>query len=301
MRTDFGDLLTAVITPFDQSMQVDFVEFRHLVKTLIKQGSDGIVVAGTTGESPTLTREEKLGLFKVAVEEAGEKAQVVAGTCTYSTAESVELSKEAENIGVHGILGTVPYYSKPPQEGLYLHFHAIAEAVGIPLMLYNIPSRTGVNLEPETIARLAEIPNISAIKEASGKSDQVSNIRRLTGDGFEIYSGDDNMTLTILALGGRGVVSVASHIAGSEIRSMIESFQQGDTRRAREIHLKLYPLFKALFVATNPIPLKAALSMLGWKCGNPRLPLCSLSEDKVPALRRTLIDAGYLGAEENQG
>jgi len=294
MRTDFGDLLTAVITPFGHSMQVDYEEFRRLIKALVEQGSEGIVVAGTTGESPTLGTEEKLELFRVAVEEVGERARVIAGTCTYSTAESVELSKEAENIGVHGILGTVPYYSKPPQEGLYLHFRTIAEAVGIPLMLYNIPSRTGVNLEPETVSRLAGIPNITAIKEASGKSDQVSDIRRLTKEEFAIYSGDDNMTLTILALGGRGVVSVASHIVGREIRSMIDAYQRGDTQRAREIHLHLYPLFKALFVATNPIPLKAALSLLGWKSGNPRLPLCPLSEEKLPALKRTLLDLGYL-------
>jgi 4-hydroxy-tetrahydrodipicolinate synthase len=288
MRGDFGSVLTAVVTPFDENLEVDYSVFRELLRMLVTGGSQGVVVAGTTGESPTLSREEKLRLFEVALEEVGDRAQVIAGTCGYDTRSSVALSREAEKLGVHGILGVAPYYNRPPQQGLYEHFKAIAEGVAIPIMLYNIPSRTGVNIEPETIAQLSEIPNIVALKEASGSPDQLSRVKSLVGEDFGIYSGDDNMTLVVLALGGRGVVSVASHLVGREIQEMIRAFQEGRNREALQIHLRLYPLFKALFLSTNPIPLKAALNLLGWRVGLPRPPLCPLEKEKEEKLKQVL-------------
>lgn len=288
MRGDFGSLLTAVVTPFDQDLTVNYFEFRELLRTLVENGSDGVVVSGTTGESPTLSREEKLRLFEVALEEIGDQAKVIAGTCNYNTKESILLSKEAEELGVHGILAVAPYYNKPPQEGLYQHFRAIAEAVNIPVMIYNIPSRTGVNIEPETIARLAESPNIIALKEAAGSTDQISRIKALVPSDFYLYSGDDFMTLPLLALGGVGVVSVASHLVGKDIKKMIKLFNEGKNKEALKIHLELYPLFKALFISTNPIPVKAALNLVGWRVGGVRPPLSSLEEEKEEKLKLVL-------------
>lgn len=290
MQGNFGSVLTAVVTPFDGQLEVNYRVFRELLRMLCENGSEGVVVAGTTGESPTLSKEEKLRLFDAALEEVGDRMKVIAGTCGYDTRSSVSLSREAEKLGVHGILGVAPYYNRPPQEGLYVHFKAIAEAVSIPIMLYNIPSRTGVNIEPETVARLAEISNIVALKEASGSPDQISRVKSLVPGNFSIYSGDDNMTLVVLALGGRGVVSVASHLVGKEIQKMIHAFFTGRTEEALQIHLKLYPLFKAIFLSTNPIPIKAALNMLGWQVGLPRPPLCSLEKEKEGKLKRILED-----------
>mgnify|MGYP001045687110 FL=1 len=284
----FGSLLTAAVTPFDQDLTVNHFEFRKLLRALVENGSDGVVVSGTTGESPTLSREEKLCLFEVALEEVGDQAKVIAGTCNYNTKESALLSKEAESLGVHGILAVAPYYNKPPQEGLYQHFRAIAEAVNIPVMLYNIPSRTGVNIEPETIARLSEIPNIVALKEAGGSTDQISRIKALVPPDFYLYSGDDIMTLPLLALGGVGVVSVASHLVGKEIKKMIQLFDEGKTKEALKVHLELYPLFKALFISTNPIPVKAALNLAGWRVGGVRPPLSSLEQEKEEKLKSVL-------------
>lgn len=288
MQVDFGSVLTAVVTPFDGQLEVNYRVFRELLRMLCENGSEGVVVAGTTGESPTLSKEEKLQLFDVALEEVGDRMKVIAGTCGYDTRSSVSLSREAEKLGVHGILGVAPYYNRPPQEGLYVHFKAIAEAISIPIMLYNIPSRTGVNIEPETVARLAEISNIVALKEASGSPDQISRVKSLVPNNFSIYSGDDNMTLVVLALGGKGVVSVASHLVGKEIKKMIHAFFAGRTEEALQIHLKLYPLFKAIFLSTNPIPIKAALNMLGWQVGLPRPPLCPLEKEKEEKLKRIL-------------
>jgi len=294
MEGYFGSLVTAVVTPFDNKGELNEKVFRKLLKFLVANGSEGVVVAGTTGESPTLTPEEKLRLFDVALEEIGGVAKVVAGTCTYDTRESIRLSQEAERLGVHGILAVAPYYNRPPQEGLYSHFRAIAESVSIPVMLYNIPSRTGVNIEPETVARLAEVKNIVALKEASGSPDQLSRLASLLPQSFAIYSGDDNMTLIVLALGGVGVVSVASHLVGQDIKRMILAFQEGRVDEARNIYLRLYPLFRALFLSTNPIPIKRALHMVGWEVGEARLPLCPLEKDKEEKLRRVLQDLGLL-------
>jgi len=294
MDTDFGRMLTAVVTPFDSNLEVNYGEFRKLVKYLVDEGSDGIVVSGTTGESPTLTKDEKLQLFEVALEEVGDRARIIAGTCSYSTRESMELSRDAEKVGVHGILAVVPYYNKPPQEGLYQHFRAIAEAISIPVMLYNIPSRTGINIEPETVARLSQIPNICALKEAAGNADQLSVLRSLLPESFALYSGDDNMTFVTLALGGKGVVSVASHVAARDIKKMIELFVQGKIEESRSLHLRLYALFKIIFISTNPIPIKTALNLLGWSVGDVRPPLCRLEKEKLEKLKNTLLKLGIL-------
>ncbi|MEN3185773.1 MAG: 4-hydroxy-tetrahydrodipicolinate synthase [Atribacterota bacterium] len=288
MYGNFGAVLTAVVTPFNRDLEIDYQVFRDLLRMLCENGSEGVVVAGTTGESPTLSEKEKLRLFDVALEEVGDRIKVIAGTCGYDTRSSIRLSQEAEKLGVHGILGVAPYYNRPPQDGLYAHFKAIAEAVSIPIMLYNIPSRTGVNIEPETVARLSEISNVVALKEASGSPDQISRVKSLVSDAFHIYSGDDNMTLVVLALGGSGVVSVASHLVGKEIQKMIHAFFVGQIQEALQIHLKLYPLFKAIFLSTNPIPIKSALNILGWRVGLPRPPLCPLEKEKEEKLKRVL-------------
>ncbi|NLJ39608.1 MAG: 4-hydroxy-tetrahydrodipicolinate synthase [Candidatus Atribacteria bacterium] len=294
MESDFGQMLTAVVTPFDSNFAVNYDQFRKLLTYLVNEGSDGIVVSGTTGEAPTLTKDEKLKLFEVALEEVGDRAKIIAGTCSYDTHQSMILSQEAEKIGVHGILAVAPYYNKPPQEGLYQHFKAIAEKVSIPIMLYNIPSRTGVNIEPETVARLSEIPNICALKEAAGSADQLSVLRNLLPKDFALYSGDDNMTLVVLTLGGKGVVSVASHVAGREIKNMIVLFKQGKIEEALRLHLRLYSLFKIIFISTNPIPIKAALNLLGWSVGDVRLPLSKMEKEKEEKLKNTLLQLGYL-------
>jgi len=269
----FGRVLTAMATPFDDDGAVDIEQAKRLAKRLVENGSDGIVVAGTTGESPTLSDEEKIRLFAAVKETVGGRATVVAGTGTNDTRHSVHLTKHAEAAGADGILLVNPYYNRPSQDGLYAHFRTIAESTALPCMLYNIPGRTGVNAAPETIARLADVPNIVAVKEASGSLDQASEIRRRTSPDFLIYSGDDSLTLPILAVGGTGIVSVASHLAGRDISDMVRAYEQGDVGKALAIHLKLFPLFKVLFITTNPVPLKAALNLSGFTVGKPRLPL----------------------------
>lgn len=270
---DFGRVITAMVTPMDRDLAVDYAKAAALARRLVETGSQGLVVCGTTGESPTLTDEEKVRLFHTVREAVGTRAAVIAGTGTYDTAHSIHLTREAERAGCDGVLLVNPYYNKPSQEGLYRHFRAVAESTRLPVMLYNIQGRTAVNCEPATVARLAEVPNIVAIKEASGSLDQMSQIRKLTPPEFRLYSGDDSLTLPLLAVGGYGVVSVASHLAGREILEMIEAFDAGDVRRARAIHLRLWPLFKVLFVTTNPVPVKAALALAGFDAGGVRLPL----------------------------
>ncbi|MGH2348965.1 MAG: 4-hydroxy-tetrahydrodipicolinate synthase [bacterium] len=269
----FGPVLTAMATPFDENGAVDIEQATALAKRLVDNGSDGIVVAGTTGESPTLSDDEKVQLFRAVKDAVGGRAKVVAGTGTNDTRHSVHLTKEAAAAGVDGILLVNPYYNRPSQDGLYAHFRTIAESTSLPCMLYNIPGRTGVNAAPETIARLADVPNIVAVKEASGSLDQASEIRRRTSPDFLIYSGDDSLTLPILSVGGTGIVSVASHLAGREIAEMVRAYARGDVRKALDVHLKLFPLFKVLFITTNPVPLKAALNLSGFNVGKPRLPL----------------------------
>lgn len=269
----WGRVITAMVTPMDRDLAVDYAKAAALAKHLVATGSDGLVVCGTTGESPTLTDEEKVKLFHTVREAVGGSAAVIAGTGTNDTAHSIHLTREAERAGCDGVLLVNPYYNKPSQEGLYRHFRAVAESTRLPVMLYNIQGRTAVNCEPATVARLAEVPNIVAIKEASGNLDQMSQIRKMTPPHFLLYSGDDSLTLPLLAIGGYGVVSVASHLVGREIGEMIQAFEAGDVQRARAIHLRLWPLFKALFITTNPVPVKAALALTGFDVGGLRLPL----------------------------
>ena len=270
---EFGRVITAMVTPMDRALAVDYERAAGLAKRLVDHGSDGLVVSGTTGESPTLTDEERIRLFRTVKQAVGDRAAVIAGTGTYDTAHSIHLTEEAERAGCDGVLLVNPYYNKPSQEGLYQHFKAIATRTRLPVMLYNIPSRTSVNCEPQTIARLAEVPNIVAVKEASGNLDQMSHVRRLTPPSFKLYSGDDSLTLPLLAVGGAGVVSVAAHVAGREIGEMIDAFFAGQVGRATELHLRLWPLFKVLFITTSPTPVKAAMALAGFDCGGLRLPL----------------------------
>jgi 4-hydroxy-tetrahydrodipicolinate synthase len=292
---NFGRVLTAMVTPFTEDGSVNYSVAEQLAAHLADNGTDGIVVCGTTGESPTLSWDEEYQLFQVVKKAVDGKAQVLAGTGSNSTSEAIAATQKAAKIGLDGSLQVVPYYNKPPQEGLYQHFQAIASSCPeLPVMLYNIPGRTGQNLQPETVARLAEIPNIVAIKEATGNLDQASQIRCLTPPEFAIYSGDDSLTLPLLAVGGSGVVSVASHLVGTQMQQMIQAFEQGQNQVAREIHQKLFPLFKALFCATHPIPLKAALRLQGWQVGSSRPPLCDLSGDLSHTLKAVLEELSLI-------
>ncbi|WP_013321869.1 4-hydroxy-tetrahydrodipicolinate synthase [Gloeothece verrucosa] len=292
---NFGRVITAMVTPLDEQGQVNYEAAGELAVHLVNQGSDGLVVCGTTGESPTLSLEEKCQLFQVVKKAVGDKAKIIAGTGTNSTEKSIQATKEAAKIGIDGSLQVVPYYNKPPQEGLYQHFRSIAEACPeLPIMLYNVPGRTGQNLLPETVAKLAEIENIVAIKEASGNIEQACRIRSLTPSSFAIYSGEDFITLPLMTVGAIGVVSVASHLVGQQMQEMIQAFEVGKNSLATEIHLKLSPLFKALFCTTNPIPVKAALKMQGWKVGGVRPPLCELSSELQKSLETVLRDLSLI-------
>lgn len=285
----FGRVITAMVTPFAEDGSVNYAVAEKLAAHLAENGSDALVVCGTTGESPTLTWDEEYELFQVVQKAVAGKAKVIVGTGSNSTREAIAATQKAAKLGVDGSLQVVPYYNKPPQEGLYQHFKAIAESSpDLPIMLYNIPGRTGQNLEPATVVRLAEISNIVAIKEASGNLDQASQIRCLTPPEFEIYSGDDSLTMPLLAVGGTGVVSVASHLVGNQIQQMIGSFVAGKIQDALQVHLQLFPLFKALFISTNPIPVKAALKLKGWNVGGTRLPLPEPSAEVSEKLKAVL-------------
>jgi 4-hydroxy-tetrahydrodipicolinate synthase len=283
---EIGRLLTAMVTPFDDDGEVDYAQAVRLAHALLDSGSDGVVVAGTTGEAPTLSHEEKLRLFEEVKRAVGGRGAVIAGTGTYDTAESIVLSREAQARGVDGLLLTTPYYSRPPQEGLYRHFRAIAESVSIPCILYNIPSRTGVNLAAETQLRLAEVPNIAGVKEASGDLVQIARVIEEAPAGYRVWSGDDQMTLPILALGGYGVICVCSHLVGAQMRRMIEAYLSGDAAEAARIHRRLLPLMTTLMTAApNPIPIKHALNAIGFNVGGYRLPL--VAPDDAAAERIT--------------
>jgi 4-hydroxy-tetrahydrodipicolinate synthase len=271
-----------------EDLSVDYAGVERLVDHLIGTGSEGLVVTGTTGESPTLTAAEKLELYRVVKTAAGGRASVIAGTGNYSTAESMELTREAERIGVDGCMLVVPYYNNPPQEGLYQHFKTVAGATGLPVILYNVPSRTSRNMEAATTLRLAALENVVAIKEASKNLDQVTEIVANAPDGFLVYSGDDGITLPMMAMGCHGIVSVASHLAGRPIRAMIEAFVAGRHAEAARLHCRLTPLFNACFVTTNPIPVKAGLSLVGVPAGPVRLPLVNASPAVLSGLREAL-------------
>ena len=293
----FGRVLTAMITPFKEDGSVNYAVAEQLAVHLADRGTDSLVVCGTTGESPTMTWEEEYELFQVVQKAVAGKALVIAGAGSNSTKEAVAATQKAAKLGLDGCLQVVPYYNKPPQEGLYNHFRAIAQsAPELPIMLYNIPGRTGQNMLPETVARLAEIPNIVAVKEASGNLDQASQIRCLTSPEFAIYSGDDSLTLPMLAVGGSGVVSVASHLVGEQLQQMIEAFEAGQVQVATQIHLQLFDLFKALFLTTNPIPVKTALKLQGWDVGSTRPPLCDPPVEVTQKLKDVLSQLATVSA-----
>jgi 4-hydroxy-tetrahydrodipicolinate synthase len=290
----FEGTYTALVTPFDKQGNLDEEGLRELVRFQLQEGIDGLVPVGTTGECSTLSYEEHERVIEIVVGEAKGRVPVVAGTGSNSTREALMLTNFAREAGADGALLVVPYYNRPTQEGLYQHFKELAEKVDIPQILYNIPSRTGVNLLPQTVARLAEIKNIVGIKEAS-TVDQVSEIIELTkGKDFVVFSGNDNQTLPILALGGVGVISVASNVAPRLVSEMVRAFRKGKIEEARELHYRLSPLFKALFLETNPAPVKAALEMMGLPAGPPRLPLVEISQQNREILRKVLIDLGLL-------
>ena len=297
----FGRVLTAMITPFLPSGEVNYPVVEKFSNYLVDNGTDTIAVCGTTGESPALTWDEEYELFKVVKGAVGDRAKIIAGTGSNSTQEAIEATLKADKLGLDGSLQVVPYYNKPPQSGLKGHFEAIAHAVpDLPIMLYNVPGRTSCNLLPETVAELSKIPNIVAIKEASGNLDQVSEISRRTRQqgsaDFEIYSGDDSLTLPMLAVGAVGVVSVASHLVGNQLQQMVKAFESGKVSEATALHLELLPLFKALFAVTSPIPLKVALTLQGWEVGNCRLPLGEGDRDLQQQIEKTLVQMNLLKA-----
>lgn len=286
---DFGQVLTAMITPFDENGKIDFKATRELVNYLIANGTDGLVVAGTTGESPTLTEEEKLDLFSCVVKVVQGRVPVIAGTGSNNTNASISLTKRAEETGVDGIMLVTPYYNKPSQEGLYQHFKTIAASTALPVMLYNIPGRSAVNMSADTIVRLSHVENIVSVKEASGDLDQMTEIISSTSDDFTLYSGDDSLTLPSLAIGGNGVVSVAAHIIGNEMQDMVTSYKRGDVTHAASVHRSLLPIMKAVFAAPSPTPVKAGLNMLGLNMREDvRLPMIPLSKEEKSTLQNTL-------------
>ncbi len=289
-----GRVLTAMVTPFDQNLQVNYHAAQELAVRLIDSGSDGLVIAGTTGESPTLSKQEKLNLFRAVVEAVGSRGTVIAGTGSYSTAESIELTREAEKTGVDGILLVAPYYNKPPQEGLYQHFKAIAEVTSLPVIVYNIPGRTGVNIGVETMARLAEIENVVGVKESSGNLAQATEFFEKTSADFLIYSGDDALTLPVLSVGGVGVISVSGHLAARLIQEMIAAYLRGDVAAAARINAELASLNRTLFLNTNPIMVKAACNLLGFKVGGVRPPLVEASAKEIEILRQAITELGLL-------
>ena len=276
----FGRLLTAMVTPFDDAGEVDYKQAQLLARSIIDAGGDGIVVTGTTGEVPTLTHDEKTKLYAAVIEAVGKDAAVIAGTSTYNTRESVEASKEAEQIGVDGLLLTVPYYNKPTQEGMFRHFEAIASAVDIPCVMYNIPGRTAINMLPETIVRAAhEIPNVIGVKEASGSLDAMATIIADAGPDFYVWSGDDSVTLPLLSVGGYGVICTCSNIFARQMRAIIDDFVAGKVVEAASRHRHMLPLMSSLMtVAANPVPVKHAMNKLGFKVGGVRLPLWDLDD-----------------------
>ena len=281
-----GEVLTAVVTPFDSDGGVDYERFRELALHLVDHGSDGLVVAGTTGESPTLSDDERLELFRAAVDSLKGRATVVAGTGTYSTAHSVHLTREAHKIGVDGFLVVTPYYNKPPPRGVVQHFRAIADVSDKPIVVYNIPGRVVVNLEPETIVELSEIPSVRAVKQANDDLDQAQRI--LAETELDLYAGDDALIYPFLELGGIGGICVHTHVVGPQVKRMIRAFRDGDAETARQIDEKLAPAYELLAVQTNPIAIKAALNLIGQPVGGLRLPLVEASDGEVERVRDCL-------------
>lgn len=291
MKT-WGRLITAMITPFNDRLEVDYDKAVSLAQYLIEEGTTALVVAGTTGEAPTLLKEEKVELFRVLRDKIN--IPIIAGIGTNSTRSTINLAIEAEKCKVDGIMAVVPYYNKPNQDCLYKHFKAVAENASLPLMLYNVPGRTAINMTAETVIKLSKIKNIVALKEASGKLDQAGKIVRETPEEFIVYSGEDSLTLPMLSIGCYGIISVVSHIVGTDMSKMIEAYISGDVNKALRIHLKLLDIFKNLFITTNPIPVKAALKIKGFDAGGLRLPLSEADEEVKKILKQNMIDLGVI-------
>jgi 4-hydroxy-tetrahydrodipicolinate synthase len=289
MQGVFGEILTAIMTPFREDGSVDLEKFRELAGYLVDNGSDGVVVTGTTGESPTLTDEERFELYAAAVEAIGDRATVIAGTGTYSTAHSVHLTARAHELGVHGFLIVTPYYSKPPARGIVEHFRAIGEVSDRPIMVYNIPGRVVINIEPETMAELAELPTVRAVKQANDDLDQA---RRIVDLGLDLYAGDDNLILPFLRLGGVGGVCVHAHVVGPRVKRMVEAFRAGDEEGAAQIDEETRPAYDLLKVAPNPIAIKAAMNLLGHDVGGLRLPLVPATDEEIARVRDCLERLG---------
>ncbi|MCK5306380.1 MAG: 4-hydroxy-tetrahydrodipicolinate synthase [Candidatus Omnitrophica bacterium] len=288
----FKGSFTALITPFDKDGQIDEAKFRELIDFQIENGIEGIVPCGCTGEAATLSHPEQKRLIKIAVEAVNKRIPVMAGTGSNSTDEAVDLTEHAKKAGADGALIITPYYNKPTPRGQVLHYEKIAKKVDIPIVLYNVPSRTGVSMKPEVIAELSKIDNITAIKEASGSLEQVSQILSLCD--IDVLSGDDSLTLPMMALGAKGVVSVAANVVPEEVSGMTKAFLEGNTEKAKELHFKLYPIFKAMFIETNPISVKTAMMFMDMLNGVLRLPLCDMMEENQKVLRNALIKAGLI-------
>jgi len=286
-----GEVLTATVTPFDADGAVDYERYRELCAYLVDNGSDGVVVSGTTGESPTLSDDERVELLRAAIDAIGDRATVLAGTGTNSTAHSIHLTEEAHEAGADGFLVVTPYYNKPPARGIVEHFKAVAAASDRPVMVYNIPSRVVINIEPETMAQLAEIPNVTSVKQAN---DDLEQARRIVELGLDLYAGDDNIVYPFLELGGKGGVCVHTHVVGPQVKEMVRRFRDGDAEGARRIHEELAPAYELLGVTTGPIQIKAALNLLGQDVGGLRLPLVEASEEERTQIRDCLERLGVL-------
>ena len=294
MAGRFGAVVTAMVTPFHEDHSLDLDAARSLAVHLFERGTESLVVAGSTGESPTLTHKEKLELFRAVIEVAEGRGKVLCGTGTYDTAETLELSREAEELGADGLLLVTPYYNKPPQRGLLEHFSQVANAVSIPVVAYNIPGRTGIRIEHDTLLRMTEVQNIVGVKDSTGDFQAISKLISEAPPDFEVYSGDDWATFGYLCLGAVGVVSVAAHLVGGRIKQLCDLIGSGDIPAARKIHEELTPLFNALFITSNPIPVKTALEMVGHPVGPPRLPLVPATAEERERIRKALVDAGLL-------
>jgi len=282
----------AIVTPFKDN-GLDEEGLRKNIRFLVDKGSNGIVACATTGESPSLSEDEFERVIKIALEEVDNRVPVIAGAGTNSTAKTIKLVQKVEKFGAQGALVVAPYYNKPTQEGLYQHFRRVSEASGIPIIVYNVPSRTGCNISPDTVVRLAnDCKNIVGLKAASGNLDQVSDVIRQCGEEFDVLSGDDSLTFPMLAIGAKGVISVIANILPNEVALMCRLFFEGNIKEARKIHLKLFPLVKALFIETNPVPVKKAMELMGMPSGKPRLPLVEMSQVNVPILKKKLIEFG---------
>ncbi len=298
MNNPFGSLITAMVTPFDENENINCGKAVELVNYLLDNGSDAVVLTGTTGESPVLTKDEKIELYKAVLESTPDKSRIIAGTGTNNTKASIELTMAAEKAGVGGIMLVTPYYNKPSQEGLYRHFKEIADNTSLPVILYNVPGRTGANLSVETTIHLSAIKNIISLKDATGTTDQAAAVLEGTRDGFDIYSGDDSLLLPFLSVGAKGVISVTSHLAGPRIKEIITLYQEGKNAEAAKLYRYLIPLFRGLFLTANPVPVKEALNLLGFAVGNTRLPLVAMSLEMRELLRQILSEYNIRGIQE---